>query len=154
LHLDFNLCIIPYMTNHKEAMKNPMDLVPNDPIEILKGLPSAEFPRDWSMKFSDLLKNSETYKGREREIADISGDTLEQLHGQMIKEPTEKGYLYLSVNDVFIGLAEANNDLTWDVIEKWGKKSEEIENDQGMQMSKKAESLLSKRPTKQLVTPQ
>jgi hypothetical protein len=137
------------MTERKEVMKNPMDLVPNDPIVILQGLSSTEFPRNWSMKFSDLLRDPGTYKGDE--IVNRSEDTLKQLD-KLMSNP-EKGYLYLSMIDVLVGLAEIKSDSAWEAIKGWIKKPDEIKNDQDMQISRRAESLLNKRATGQSATP-
>jgi hypothetical protein len=135
----------------KETIKNPMDLVPIDPIAILNGLPSVKCPRDYSTKFSDLLKkNPETYRGKEEEIVNKSKDILSQLDNKMAQDK-DNGYFYLSINDVLIGLAEMNNDLAWEFINSRRFVSYRFNESIETQMSKKAESLLNNRPTKQSV---
>jgi hypothetical protein len=131
------------MTISKEVTISPMDLVPNDPIEILKGLPSAEFPRDYSLKFADLLtKNPKLCEGREIELAHCATNAFNKLDERMF-DPNQRS-IYLSMNDLAEGLAPIKKLEIQEILSKRIKKLEEIKDDsEKTQMSGKITRLLT-----------
>jgi hypothetical protein len=124
LHLAFNFYIIPYITMGKETIKNPMDSISNDPITILKELPTADILRNHSTKFSELLtKNPELCKGHEEELGHNAIKALSDLDTK-IADSTNTGYAIYSKKDVLTGLRKVNHPAIKAITDKYNDKGD------------------------------
>jgi hypothetical protein len=108
----------------KEIIKDPMDSISNDPLTILKELPTADILRNHSTKFSELLaKNPEICRGREEELAHNAIKALSDLDTK-IADRTNTGYAIYSKHDVLAGLRKVNHPAIEAITNKYNNKGD------------------------------